>query len=107
MQAYTFEQYPLFKQLERLPDGSWHPEDIKAAIRKRGLTLAELCEQMNVPKHSASKALAEPFTKGELAIAEYFDVPVQLLFPTRWTLGQERVRPRYAAKYTTVAELLS
>lgn len=107
MQAYTFEQYPLFKQLERLPDGSWHPEDIKAAIRKRGLTLAELCEQMNVPKHSASKALAEPFTKGELAIAEYFDIPVQLLFPTRWTADKKRVRPRYADKYTTVAELLS
>ncbi|AOY43436.1 hypothetical protein AOT82_1057 [Psychrobacter sp. AntiMn-1] len=107
MQPYAFDAYPLFAQLERLPDGSWHPEDIKAAIRKRGVTLAELCTQMGVPKSSASKALAEPFTQGELAIAQYLDVPVQLLFPTRWTLGQERVRPRYAAKYTTVAELLS
>jgi len=62
---------------------------------------------MDVPKHSASKALAEPFTRGELAIAEYLDVPVQLLFPTRWTVDKKRVRPRYAAKYTTVAEVLS
>lgn len=103
----SFEQFPLFRQFERLSDGSWHPEDIKAAIRKRGVSLAELCEQMNVPKHSASKALAEPFTQGEVAIAKYLDVPVQLLFPTRWTVDKKRVRPRYAAKYTTVAELLS
>ncbi|WP_413190153.1 helix-turn-helix domain-containing protein [Psychrobacter sp. AT9] len=103
----SFEQYPLFEQLERLPDGSWHPEDIKTAIRKTGVSLSELCEQMGVDHRSASKALVEPFTKGELAIAEYFNVPVQLLFPTRWTVDKKRVRPRYAAKYTTVAELLS
>lgn len=103
----SFEHYPLFRQLERLPDGSWHAEDIKSAIRKRGVTLAELCEQMGVDNRAASKALAEPFTKGELAIAQYLDVPVQLLFPTRWTVDKKRVRPRYAAKYTTVAELLS
>lgn len=103
----SFEQYPLFKQLERQIDGSWHPEDIKTAIRKQGVTLSELCEKMGVAHYSASKALVEPFTKGELAIAEFFDVPVQLLFPTRWTADKKRVRPRYADKYTTVAELLS
>ncbi len=103
----NFEQYPLFKQLDRLPDGSWHPEDIKTAIRKKGVTLSELCEQMGIDHRSASKALAEPYTKGELAIAEYLDIPVQLLFPTRWTIDKKRVRPRYADKYTTVAELLS
>ncbi|BBI66851.1 hypothetical protein PKHYL_10420 [Psychrobacter sp. KH172YL61] len=84
----SFEHYPLFRQLERLPDGSWHTEDIKSVIRKRGVTLAELCTQMGVPKSSASKALAEPFTQGELAIAQYLDVPVQLLFPTRWTVDK-------------------
>ena len=102
-----YEHYPLFEHWKSLPDGSWHPEDIKSAIRKRGVTLAELCEQMGVDNRAASKALAEPFTKGELAIAQYLDVPVQLLFPTRWTAEKKRVRPRYAAKYTTMAELLS
>ncbi|MGE6360439.1 helix-turn-helix domain-containing protein [Psychrobacter glacincola] len=102
-----FEYYPLFRQLERLPDGSWHSEDIKSAIRKRGVTLADLCALMGVDKRAASKALAKPFTKGELAIAQYLNVPVQLLFPTRWTVEKKRVRPRYADKYTTVAELLS
>lgn len=103
----SYEQYPLFKQLEKLPDGSWHPEDVKSAIRKTGVTLSELCEHMGIDHRSASKALAEPYTKGELAIAEYLGIPVQLLFPTRWTMDKKRVRPRYAAKYTTVAELLS
>ena len=103
----SFEQYPLFRTLERLPDGSWHPEDIKAAIRKRGVTMSELGQAMGVDHRAASKALAEPFTKGEVAIAQYLDVPVQLLFPTRWTVDKKRVRPRYADKYTTVAELLS
>ncbi|WP_201594855.1 helix-turn-helix domain-containing protein [Psychrobacter fulvigenes] len=103
----SFEQYPLFKQFERLPDGSWHPEDIKTAIRKTGVTMAELCQAVGVPKSSASKALAEPFTQGEIAIAQYLEVPVQLLFPTRWTVDKKRVRPRYADKYTTVAEMLS
>ena len=103
----SFEHYSLFEQLERLPDGSWHPEDIKTVIRKRGVTSAELCEQMDLDSRAASKALAQPFTKGELAIAKYLNVPVQLLFPTRWTADKKRVRPRYANKYTTVVELLS
>ena len=103
----SYEQYPLFRTLEKLPDGSWHPEDVKSAIRKTGVSLSELCEQMGIDHRSASKALAEPYTKGELAIAEYLNIPVQLLFPTRWTIDKKRVRPRYAAKYTTVAELLS
>lgn len=103
----SFENFSLFSQLDCLPNGSWHSEDIKSAIRKRGMTLAELCEQMGLDNRAVSKALAEPFTKGELAIAQDLNVTVQLLFPTRWAVDKKRVRPRYSAKYTTVAELLS
>lgn len=85
----NFEQYPLFIHLESLPSGSWEPKDIKFVIRKIGVILAE------------------PFTKREVAIAEYLNVLVQLLFPTGMRVDKKSVKPRYANKYTTVAELLS
>ncbi|WP_131669801.1 helix-turn-helix domain-containing protein [Psychrobacter pygoscelis] len=103
----NYEQYPVLKSFTQCDDGSWHPEDIKAAVRKTGVTLAELCRAAGIASNSASKALIEPSTKGEVVIAEHLNIPVQLLFPTRWTTDGKRVRPRYADKYTTVAEMLS
>lgn len=103
----NYEQYPILQHFSKTTDGSWHPEDIKSAIRKNGVTLAELCDSYGLARGSISKALREPFKKSELAIADYLSVPVQILFPTRWTVDGKRVRPRYANKYTTVAEYLS
>ncbi|PID48428.1 MAG: hypothetical protein CR991_11760 [Proteobacteria bacterium] len=103
----NYEQYPLLNSFSQCDDGSWHAEDIKSAIRKSGITLRGLCERYDLPYGSVSKAISQPLKKGELAITDYLGVPVQLLFPTRWTVDGQRVRPRYADKYTTVAEYLS
>ena len=102
-----YDQYPLFCQHDRCVEGSWDPENIKAAIRKTSVSSAELYEIASVCKIPASKALAELFTKGEVTIAEYLALPVPLLFSTCLKVGKERVRPRYAVKYTMVTELLS
>ena len=101
------DDYPILKGFSKQPDGSYHPADIKAEIEKRGLTLTQLSLQAGLNARAVSQALRHPYKSGEIAISELFNVPVHLLFPTRWDMNQNRVRPRYADKYSTVAELVS
>lgn len=101
------DDYPLLKGFSKQPDGSYHPADIKAEIEKRGKTLAELSQQFGLNAGAVSQALKRPYKGGEIAISEFLKIPVHLLFPTRWDMKGNRVRPRYASKYSTVAELMS
>ena len=101
------DDYPLLKGFSKQPDGSYHPADIKAAIEKQGMTLQQLSIKYGLTPNAVSIALKKPLKGGELAISEFLNIPVHLLFPTRWDINQNRVRPRYADKYSTVAELMS
>ncbi|WP_373565595.1 helix-turn-helix domain-containing protein, partial [Staphylococcus aureus] len=38
----------------------WHKEDIKAAIRKRGITMNELARERGLPPSTVRNALARP-----------------------------------------------
>lgn len=77
----------------------WHKEDIKAAIRKRGITMNELARERGLPPSTVRNALARPVFSGELAIAKFLGVPPHELWPDRWTPDGRRIRPRYADKY--------
>lgn len=101
------DDYPLLNDLTKQSDGSFHPADIKAEIEKRGMTLAQLSIEAGLTANAVSIALKQSLKSGELAVSEFLNIPVHLLFPTRWDMNQNRVRPRYADKYSTVAELLS
>lgn len=102
-----FDDYPLLKGLTKQPDGSYHPADIKALIEKQGSTLEQISLNAGLCRSAISVAFKKPYTKGEIALATFLNIPVQYVFPTRWDIKGNRVRPRYAAKYTTVAELMS
>ena len=102
-----FDDYPLLKGLTKQPDGSYHPADIKALIEKQGSTLEQISLNAGLGRSAISVAFKKPYTKGEIALATFLNIPVQYVFPTRWDIKGNRVRPRYAAKYTTVADLMS
>ncbi len=101
------DDYPILKGFSKQPDGSYHPADIKAEVEKRGATLTKLSTDAGLHPKAASNALKQPLKSGEIALANFFCVPVQYLFPTRWDIKGNRVRPRYASKYITVAKALS
>ncbi|MDA0262128.1 MAG: helix-turn-helix transcriptional regulator [Proteobacteria bacterium] len=70
----------------------WHHEDIKAAIRKRGITLNELSLAAGLNECVARHALRRPLISGERAIANFLGVPAQELWPHRYNPDGSRRR---------------
>ncbi len=62
----------------------WHPEDVKAAIRKTGMTLFALSEQFGVHRTAVSMTLTRPYPKMERRIAEYLGHAPQDIWPSRY-----------------------
>lgn len=73
----------------------WHPEDIKAAVRKTGVSLDGLSRLNGLPDHACRHALYEPSQRGEDAIAERIGVPARLIWPARFdSEGRRLSMPR-------------
>jgi lambda repressor-like predicted transcriptional regulator len=75
----------------RLPNGDWHPEEIKAAVRIAGWTLYALARANNLPEHSCRHAIRSPNYDGELAIAKALGVSPRHLWPSRWAADGKRI----------------
>ncbi len=72
------------KPAPKKPSG-WHPEDIKAAVRKTGVSLSELARMTGLPDQACRQALITPNQRGEDAIAERINVPARTLWPHRFS----------------------
>lgn len=84
-----------------------HREDIKAAIRKRGSTLAIISTAAGLHRRSGSMALVVPMPTANRAIAEFLGLSLHELWPQwydqngeRITLrnspeGRQKIRPRH------------
>ena len=71
----------------------WHPEDIKAAVRKQGSTLAELARAAGVKKQTLSACLvARASERGDRIIAEFLRVPPHHIWPSRYRKNGTRLR---------------
>lgn len=62
----------------------WHKEDIKAAIRKKGVTLKQLSVRHGLPSAATRTALSHSYTSAETVIAEFLGVPASDLWPERY-----------------------
>jgi Ner family transcriptional regulator len=79
----------------------WHPEDIKAAIRKRGISLAKLALNAGFPRHVCQHALHEPNSHGEALIAGFLGIAAADIWPHRYNPdGTRRHQSRRAWKCT-------
>lgn len=72
--------------------GDWHPEDIKAAIRKRGTTLTALSEDAGLCKSAVRNALIRPVKSAEAVIAKFLNVPAKELWPDRYDDQGQRIK---------------
>lgn len=75
-----------------------HPEDIKAAIRKKGITLAELALRAEVSKQAISAALDRRSSERiDLIIADFIGLKPHQVWPSRYNAKGQRIRYRAAA----------
>lgn len=72
----------------------WHPEDIKAAIRKTGITLTTLGQSRGLGGSTCRVALTRPCPAGEIVIAEYLGVAPKELWPDRYHADGTPRHPR-------------
>ena len=80
-----------------------HPEVIRAEIKMKGLSLADVAAMAGIGESTVRQALRKPSTAGEMAIAKVLDKPLYELWPERWTKDGRRIRPRYAYLYKEAA----
>lgn len=62
----------------------WHPEDIKAAVRKTGISMDELSRQEGFSRGSLRVTLVRPWPRGQEAIAKRLGLPPQSIWPSRY-----------------------
>jgi Ner family transcriptional regulator len=77
----------------------WHPETIKAEVRKRGLWLKDLDKRSQLPERTCATALYRPGPRGERAIAKFLGVPAHQLWPERYDAQGRRLRPQPMRNY--------
>jgi Ner family transcriptional regulator len=63
----------------------WHVEDIKAAIRKTGMTLSDLSLAAGFSEGAATRALLTPWPRMEAAIAARLGRAPQEIWPSRYS----------------------
>lgn len=68
-----------------------HREDIKAALHKRGISLASLCRKTNYSPTAFSKALTIQWPALERVIADALGMEPWEIWPSRYT---KKHRPR-------------
>lgn len=71
----------------------WHPEDVKAALRKRFGSLHALTIEWGIDKSSISQVLRRPdkSARVERLIAAALGVAPYTIWPDRWTEQGERL----------------
>ncbi len=77
----------------------WHPEDIKAAIRKTGTTMEALGLSAGFSRVVVGIALRRPIPRVEALIARHLGVSPQTIWPSRYDADGNPLRGLYAATH--------
>lgn len=79
----------------------WHRENIKAAIRMRGVTCSELARRHGYHEAAVHRVLGgKRWSHLELIIADFIGEQPSALWPDRWTAQR---KPRYRAQRQRLA----
>jgi Ner family transcriptional regulator len=76
----------------------WHPADVLAALKKRGLTLAGLSVAHGYHPTAAGKALRRPWPALEVIIAAELGLPPQRLWPSRYDAGGQALPRKHQSR---------
>ena len=78
-----------------------HPEDVKAAIRKTGISLVALGNRVGVPGCTIRKCLYVPCPKGNRVVAAYLGRRLHELWPEWYDETGDRISARSSGKHTS------
>lgn len=70
--------------MTRAPQQDWHPEDIKAAIRKTGVSLTALSRANGLSESAVRRTLIRPWPRVQAIIAQHLGLPASTLWPSRY-----------------------
>ncbi|MEC4727242.1 helix-turn-helix domain-containing protein [Shewanella sp. D64] len=62
----------------------WHNADIKAALEKKGLSLAGLARMYKISPTGLRTTLVRRYRRGEKIIAKHVGVPPEVIWPSRY-----------------------
>lgn len=77
-----------------------HKEEIKAAIRKTGITLKELSKRTGYSRWGISKSLNVPMPRANKAVADLLDRSLHSLWPHWYDQQGQRIKPKAHSKTT-------
>lgn len=66
------------------PPEDWHPEDVKAALRKRGITLTALSRQHGYSTNCVGAVLRRPAATVQEVIAAALELDPRNIWPSRY-----------------------
>jgi Ner family transcriptional regulator len=78
------EKSPVPKRRQTKALSGWHPEDVKAAIRKKGMSLTALSEKSGYSNSYLRGTLIRHRPHGEAIIAGFLDVSPAEIWPDRY-----------------------
>lgn len=73
------------------PRSGWHPEEIKAAIRKTGWSLDGISRACELPAHCVRHALRHPNLPGEIVILALLRIDPWKIWPDRYAADGTRL----------------
>ena len=76
---------------------NWHPEDVKAAVRKTGTSLTALALAHGLSESAVRRALIRPWPRVEAVIAAHLGRQPQDIWPSRY---DARGRPLRGSRST-------
>ena len=62
----------------------WHPADIIAGLRKKGISLAAVSRESGLASSTLANALTRRWPKGERLIAEALGMQPDVIWPSRY-----------------------
>ena len=76
---------------------AWDRQDIVAAVKKRGSSLARLAIEHGYKRGSLHRSLYKRYPKAHGIIASYLGVPASVIWPHWYGQGEQASRQRRAA----------
>ncbi len=81
----------------KIPE-DWHPADVKAALEKKGYTMARVARELGLSPRAAHLVLSRSWSTMEGRVAEIIGVPPWEIWPSRYMTGVRMTAKRREAR---------